>query len=351
MAKRFGLKLSAALALAALSSLHAQAQTAGSAFLDITPSVRSFSMGMSNVVSAAGAESIGSNPANLGILTHRYDAFTSYATIMDGGEFEHIAVAMAPNNLGPIDGLGASVTRLQVSGFQGSDASGNKNGKGFGSSDTAFSLAASAALGSDLRAGLTAKALQESISSYKTNVALAADMGMSYTFTAREIPMTVAASLVNFGMKTKYLSESDPLPTTFKAGAAMPLGSFTGVLQVNRLIYDHQTQVGAGLEIGLGGVAFRVGYLAEADSGLADQSALHRFFSGMEAGVGVKFGDAKFDYAISQQAVDFQPTHRVAFSMQWGSKEARAVPKSHVSDVWKSVPSKSDWVMRSMGGY
>ena len=308
--------------LASIAIERAGAQVSGSAFLNVTPSVRSFALGNTSVVAASGASAIGCNPANAELSGSKYDVMTTYASVMDGGEFQHLAAVMAQERLGMIDALGLSVTRLQVGDFQETDAIGNKTGKGFGSSDTALTFAAAGSFNADLHVGVAAKAVQESIASYKTNVALAADVGMSYTLTARETPLTLAASVVNFGMRTKFIKESDPLPLALKAGASASLGPATGVIEISRLMYDRQMELGLGVEYELSAVSFRLGYAA-LNKGLDDQSAVHRFFTGLSAGVGIKLGRGSFDYAVSQQVPDFQATQRVSFSMKWGGTADR----------------------------
>src|SRR5277367_3189457 len=93
-------------------------QTSGAAFLIIPTSPRAYSMGQSEAVAALGAQAIGANPANLGLMTHSYELFTSYASAMDNGQYGHIAAAFSTPSLGLVDSLGLSVTRFQINGLQ-----------------------------------------------------------------------------------------------------------------------------------------------------------------------------------------------------------------------------------------
>ena len=66
---------------------------------------------------------------------------------------------------------------------------------------------------------------------------------------------------------------------------------------------------------------------------------------GLSGGIGIKFGAARLDYAMSPQAADYGPTHRVALSVQWGSRVQHGVS----SREWGT--SRSDWLIRSFDNY
>src|SRR5579883_1670434 len=171
------------LSLAFLATNAAADQTAGAAFLQINPSATAYALGQSHAVSALGAQALGANVANLGLMTQRFDVVTSYAALMDGAAYEHIGAAFAPQSqvLG-LDAVGFSVTRLQDGGYQGADAQGNVTGASYGVSDMAITAGGSARIGSDLRLGLAGKVIQSSLANYSSNLAPAADLGATYTF-------------------------------------------------------------------------------------------------------------------------------------------------------------------------
>src|SRR5690348_10340155 len=92
------------------------AQTSGAAFLKIDPSPRSYALASADAVAVSGAQAIGQNPANIGLMSQKYEVFTSYETLLDGTQYGHAAVALnpsfLPDSLDSIDGLAFSITRL-----------------------------------------------------------------------------------------------------------------------------------------------------------------------------------------------------------------------------------------------
>src|SRR4051812_1499979 len=102
--------VAAVLALGVLASSAAAASRSGAAFLEISPSARSYALGRSNGITALGAQAIGANPANLGLMSQRFEVFSAYASLLDGPQYQHVAAAFDPD-FGALDGLGLSVTR------------------------------------------------------------------------------------------------------------------------------------------------------------------------------------------------------------------------------------------------
>ena len=336
----------AALALILASS--ARAQTSGSAFLNIPTSPRAYSLGQSNVA-ATGAQAIGRNPANAGLVKQRLELFSSYATMMGGARFQHVAAVFAPAGLS-VDALGFALTRLQAGGFDGADSLGNKTGDSFGGGDTAASVTASALVASSLRLGATLKVLRSEIGGYKSGAGLAGDFGLTYTLPQFQKPCSLAVSVTNAGQGVKFLDQRDSLPTSLNMGMALPLGPVVTVLEINRMIYDKRTEFGLGLEYNLGPAAFRVGYLA-ANSGYNpaanDQKGAAKLLQGMALGMGINIGPVKVDYALSEQAVEFGPTHRLGLTLRWGDAPGKA---AKAKKEWK-FEDRSDWMIVPMGSY
>ncbi len=326
--------------------------TTGAAFLQVTPSVRAFGLGMANAMTAIGAEAVGANPANLGLMPRRFDVYSSYASLISGSQYEHLSAAYAPASL-PLDACGIAVTHLQTSGFQGADSQGNLTGASYGTGDTAVSLTGSAAVTSRLRLGVTSKMIQSQLAGYSSNLAFGGDLGLTYTFGPRSKPVSVGASVTNVGQGLRYLSQTDRLPTAASLGLALPVGPAMFVAEVNRLLYQQRTEAGIGVELGLGPVAFRGGYLAQNQTGnlsLRDQSAAGRLFaSGLTAGVGVQVGATRLDYSLAAQAVEFGMTQRVGLSLQFGGASGKG--EDTQSERWHTSEDRSDWMIRSLGSY
>jgi hypothetical protein len=339
-----------AILCASLYAAPLYAQTSGAAFLTIDPSPRSYALGSVDAIASSGAQAIGQNPANLGLSAEKYETFTSYQTLLGGAQYGHIAFAV--NQLGAIDAVGLAVTHLGVSAIAGADANGNLTGSSFSTNDTAVTLGASSRITSNLSVGADIKGVQSSVGSYSSNWAAAGDLGATLTFTHDGRPLSLALSVDNLGQGLKFVSQTDPLPAVVKAAAAVPLGkSAMALVQLENQIYDHVTQAGVGVEYAVGPVSLRGGYTyafnAPSNLALGDQpSTGEKALGGLTAGVGLRLGPVRFDYAMSQQAVDYGATQRVSLTVAWGGHgAAKSEPKAEVDY------NKSDWTRASMGDW
>jgi hypothetical protein len=327
-----------ALSLMGLSPF-AHAENAGTAALNITPSARAFALGGTNAVSSLGAEAIGANPANLGLLRQRYQVFSFYGTLMDGTQYGHLALALAPGRR--FTGLGLAVTRLQSGGYEGADTLGNKTNKDFGYSDSVLTLGSAVALGGGFRFGAAGKVIQAKLASYTSNTALAGDAGFAYS----RGPVDVAVGVNNLGTGMTFIQETDPLPARASLGVGASLGSVRWTLQADRFLKEKKTTVGSGLEYAAGPLALRAGFLARdqrENLALKDQKG-GALMGGLLGGLGLRIGAAQIDYAIGQQAADYSATQRVAVSFQWGGDAPRNA--KIVKKTAKRMPAgKKTWV-------
>ena len=91
----------AVLVLSGLRGAEGRAEPSGAAFLTIPSSPRAFSLGQSGAVSALGAQAVGANPANLGFLERKYEVFSSYGSLSQGAEYEHVAAAFGTAGIAP----------------------------------------------------------------------------------------------------------------------------------------------------------------------------------------------------------------------------------------------------------
>jgi hypothetical protein len=348
MNKPIGWKMSVAAVFtfaAILVSSNVNAQTSGAAFLKTTPDPRAFALGMSGVVSSLGARAISANPANLAQMPKRYEIFSSFATMMSGAQYGHLAASYAPSKSGmiPLDGLGISATQLRVGSMQQADAAGNQTGSGFGAGNLAVALSGSRKINSAVGVGLTVKAIQAQIAGYRSNTALAADIGMSVAVSR----VTLGFSANNLGQGIRFLDQTDPLPSSINMGLSMPLGPVTAMATASRFVAERRNSFGLGMEYGLGPVSFRGGFSAQTGAGknlaLADQGAGGQAMAGMLAGAGVRLGSsARLDYAVSQEAMEYGFTQRVSFSLQFGGQgqeESRPQPR-----VRRAQSADTGWI-------
>jgi hypothetical protein len=322
--------------------LPAHSQPPGAAFLDISPSPRAYALGGTDGVTSVGAQALDANPANLGLKGEKYQVFTAYQKLLDGTDYGHIAAAASPLFLADVvDAVGVSVTRLSVGGLAGADASGNLTGTTFSASDMATTLGASRRIGQNLRLGLDLKIIQSSIGSYNSNVALGADLGATYVMTQFENKPMASVGVTNAGQGLKFLSQTDPLPTTVNLGAAIPLKpSLVVMAEVSRSLYAQTTRVSGGVEWSVGPAALRAGYFgvlgAPANLALQDSGRTQQILGGLTAGVGVHWGGFGFDYAMSTQAADYGTTQRASVSFAWGMADSNPKAVSRLAAAEKN---------------
>ena len=315
------------LVLAALSPFalarRALAGTTGAAFLSNDQTPQAVAMGGSGVVASWGSQAMGANPANLGRMSTRMEIYTSYSAPIEGEQFGRLSAAVALGSSW-IDAIGASVIGQRIGGLIGTDSSGNQTGGTFGSGDLAASLGFSGRITDDLRYGAAVKSVRETIASYASNTALAADAGWAYDTGVRGL--SVGMSVNNAGQKIKFLDQGDDLPLTINAGAMIPLGNFTAAAALGRLVHEQQTNISLGVSYQFGIVDLRAGYLAQTggqgNPALRDQSGLSRAVNGVSGGVGVGFESVRLDYAINEGAADLGLSQVVSLTIGWGAPPA-----------------------------
>ena len=315
--------------LSLMNAVPAHSQTSGAAFLNVDPSPRSYALGSADSIADPGAQAMDRNPSLVGLMMTKYEVFGAYQKLISDAQYEHFAFAAQPYSLNPyIDAIGIAVTRLDISNIPGADASGNATGSSFSAGNTAIAIGASTLLQPNLRFGADAKGVQSQIASYKSNWALAADLGLTWTpmLSFMERPLTLALAGNNFGQGQKFLSQTDRLPAAVKIGAAVPILNLSNAFfQVTDLVYDHITSASAGMEYTYKIVSLRIGYNYQFHSpsnlALEDGSSFtNKALSGLTGGIGIHYGALTLDYAISQQAVDYGATQRVALTIAWGEK-------------------------------
>lgn len=266
-------------------------------------------------------------------LRGKYDFIGAYQSLLGGAEYEHIAFAGRPESLAPyVDGLGVAVTNLSVSNIPGANSSGNTTGGTYSAGDLAVTLGAASSLGHGVRLGLDVKAVQSTIGSYRSNWALAADVGANWRAVLGDEtrPTTFSFYADNFGQNQSFVSSSDRLPSAIAIGVAQPVFQrSTAFVQFQNLVYDDVATVGAGFEYGYGILALRLGYSYQfngpSNIAVTDQSSTtNKELSGITGGIGIRWQGVSFDYALSQQAVDYGATQRVALSIAWGGGDVGA---------------------------
>jgi len=276
--------LMAAVLVGACRSASAGSGTEGASFLDIPVGSIPASLGSAYTARATDAYAPVWNPAGLGFV----DAVGVSATelsYIQSMSYEYLG-SVLPLGTSTHQGLGASVQYLGSGNITSRDELGNVTGN-FSTTFAAYSLAYGLELSDAWSVGLTGKTITESISDASAD-AFAADIGTLYKVNDA---ITVGAVAANLGPAIKLVSESDPLPTAFRAGAYYQFGYDWGVS--SDIVYRKTGlfSADAGLEWKyLGILALRAGVDSSHVNGL---SALSAF----SAGVGIHLFGQEFNYA------------------------------------------------------
>jgi hypothetical protein len=277
VSKHFYLPLLITLLVLAPELAVAASGTDAAAFLDIPIGAAPAALGSAFTARATDAYAPVWNPAGLGFV----DGFKFSGTessYLQGIHYDYLGMAT--------HGLGLSVQYLGSGDITSRDEQGNVTGT-YSASFAAYSLAYGRKITGSWSVGLTAKAITESISDVSAR-SYAGDIGTLYRFNDR---LSLAAVAANIGPPLTMVSESDPLPLSFRAGFLYKLMS--------------------SLDLSLEGVDRRGGPFS-GSGGLEwnyDEILLLRFgmdsshtqglpgYSALTAGVGIRFWGQEFSLA------------------------------------------------------
>lgn len=274
----------AAVSLIAFAAGGAQAQSATevAGFLNIPVGSRQAAMGGAYAALADDAYAPVQNPGGLGYL-----ASTSFAAMhnayLDDVSYD-FAAFVHPFKRGR--GVGLSVQSLRPGDIAAVAADGSPAGEISGGM-TVYSLGYGHAFPYNFSLGAVAKSVQARIGAYSAR-ATAADVGLM----ARPSEfVTVAAAVMNWGGKMRFLEAEEPLPRSYRIGAACrPIRALTLAIQRNRSRTGHNTAQ-AGIEWTLADVvSVRGGYRTGDEQGTSGRG-------GFSAGTGLRLAGQQFDYA------------------------------------------------------
>ncbi|TKJ43383.1 hypothetical protein CEE34_11570 [Candidatus Aerophobetes bacterium Ae_b3a] len=264
--------------------------TTTASFLKIGVGARPAAMGEAFTALADDGTSLYWNPAGLTQIKQRELSATYNLWFQ---EIRQGYLSFGFPSLGGTVGLGANY--VDMGDIEGRDEEGNPTGD-FGASDTHL-FAGYADKFKNISWGITVGWLEDKIEK-DTKTTFLANIGLLYPLGERFILGVVAQ---NIGSKLG----SDPLPLTFKVGAASKLKALTFALDIAKP-QDNEIYYCLGAEWWLGNVlALRVGYKTNQDIG-----------QGLTAGLGYKFGRICLDYAYVPYG-DLGDTHRISLEMKF----------------------------------
>jgi hypothetical protein len=271
-----------------------------------------------NPAAVEGAQALGVNPANLAVRGGVGELTTGFASMIGGSSFGTLGAAL---QRGEGSAIGAHAAVLQSGSMEERDASGAATGR-FSSFGASAGVSAAWDVG-PFRAGVTGKAVRETIGQFRSNTVPAADVGVSF----KTGGLSWGAAAVNLGGGLKFGDKTESLPALYSLGVSAPLGGGLRGLAGFSQGSGHTT-ASLGMEYALGPVSLMLGYRSGGAGNLAakSQSSSAQTLEGMTGGVGVELNGVRLDYAMSQPAAEWGMSQRVALSFKWGMKEAPARP-------------------------
>lgn len=215
--KRY-LPLMMALALIGSSGTsYGSSGTEGAAFLDIPVGGGPASLGSAYTALAMDAYAPTWNPAGLALIDGK-ELAGQHLSYLESMNYEYISYVhpLSDGKDSPVRrGIGFSAQYLGSGDIPATDATGASLGD-FTSHWGAYNFSYGQSLSDRLSVGLTGKWINAKIDDVSAN-AYGADFGAFYRISDK---INAAFTAKNFGTKLKFLSEGDPLPMAFHAGAS-----------------------------------------------------------------------------------------------------------------------------------
>lgn len=292
-----------AVLLVGAGSIPASADPPGFAFLEVPAGARAAAMGGAYEALGQGIESVFWNPAGLAAVkkievagTHteylqslRHEGFAGGAPLLGGG-------------------IAGSVRALYSEPIAERDDLGNQTGT-FGSHDLEFKVAWGRQASEALRWGVSAQVIEERISAASATTFA---FGAGATWDPAKLPgLRLAVSAENLGPSPSYTIDGTdgapvPLPMAVQAGGSYGTAIASG-WQLRGALEGRVMRgrnglglVGAEIEHS-SGAALRAGYRINDDT------------ASWSAGVGMRIGSVRLDYAFVPFDLDLGNTHRIGF--------------------------------------
>lgn len=280
--------------------IHKKAGTSGLAFLKIDVGTRAVAMGRTMTAIPDGVGAVYGNPAGL-LKIHDKELAMTYNTWLVDMKYSHISYGLPMSDR---TAIAFSGSLLDYGKMQGRDLTGFPIGT-VGGYDQMLGFTLAHRRTPNLGVGMTMKAMREKLDDNKAK-AVGFDFGM---IQQTVVPgLFLGASVQNLGSRIKFIQQADPLPLTYRVGAAMHL--FEWRLQLGADVLkrrDSDFEFNLGMEyrpIKL--MALRAGYSTEND--LDD---------GITAGFGIDIRALHFDYAYVPYG-DLGNTHRMTLTFRYG---------------------------------
>jgi len=295
-------------------------QKTGATFLELNPSARTAALGGGGSAIVKDASAIYLNPSGIG-LSQQKEIFISHSQGFFESSINAVSLVSPLKNAYMEVGenpwvLGLSVVYRSEGDLVGRGENGEKVGS-FRADSTWIGFSASHQINSSLMLGTTLKGINERIGG-QTASGYALDLGAQMTTKLKGL--TVAASINNLGPSMKFTNEKFSLPTTMILGLGYQIRFVSFALDAKIPVHGGMTNFSIGSEfIPVSNVAVRLGYVAQmgssANSFNNNDDTLSKF-AGLGAGVGLRLGDYRLDYALLPNQT-FDESHRVSLSLKF----------------------------------
>ncbi|MBI5597447.1 MAG: PorV/PorQ family protein [Elusimicrobia bacterium] len=322
------ISVTAVLVLLSAPAYPAGPGTSAAAFLNLGFGARPLAVGESFVALADDVSAVHYNPAGLAFApgqasrqeARRYEMLASHALHIQDIRLSQFGFLARP--------WGFSATHLGLDGIERRTSETAQPEGTFGASDLMLGVSYGKRLPMGLGLGMSGKYIRQTIGEYSAT-AYAADVGALYRL--RSYPVSVGASIVNFGTKVTFIEQGYPLPLALRLGAAYGMtAKFPHALtaQVD-LPRDNEPSFRLGLEyLGFGPFALRAGYKTTSASqrsaalgkALGSQAPGLAEFYGMFMGVGFRSKFGNMDYTLLPYG-ELGNAHRFSFTLRFGGHE------------------------------
>lgn len=288
------------------ATMASAAGTSGAQFLKMGAGARAAALADAYSAVANDVTAAYWNPSGLAQLTQTELAVMHNSSLVDT-QYQYLGVAKPFNK----NVFALSLYRMDYGTIEGYDVSNNKT-ESFDASDLSISLSGSRKMNEKIFVGASAKYIAQSLEN-ENATAMAADVGLFFK-QAIFNRFNFAISAHNIGSDLKFVSQTEKLPLTYRAGIA---GQITEKLLISADLAkpnDNGASVHFGGEFAASSIfTLRGGTKISPDNGVNLDG-----LTNVTAGLGIHVNRMSFDYSFAPFG-ELGTMHRVSFSYKFSN--------------------------------